>query len=143
LYVKSNYKHLKGVLNVGSDNLIPFSERTEEEARELGRKGGIKSGESRRRKRTMIEMVKLIGETHADCESKDNLKGILGDRVKDDEMTYSMLVAMTLYQKALKEKDMKAIEKIFEIDGILEEVKNDYNDLSVDELRGLLNGNKP
>jgi hypothetical protein len=143
LYVKSNYKHLKGVLNLNDDNLIPMSERSKSEVRELARIGGIKSGETRRRKRTMIEMVKLIGDTQADCESKDSLKGILGDRVKDDEMTYSMLVAMTLYQKALKEKDMKAIEKIFEIDGILEEVKNDYNDLSVDELRGLLNGNKP
>lgn len=39
----------------GSDNLIPFSERSKEEARELGRKGGIASGEARRRKKSLKE----------------------------------------------------------------------------------------
>ena len=34
----------------GIDNLIPFNERTQEEARELGKLGGIKSGEVRRKK---------------------------------------------------------------------------------------------
>lgn len=124
-------------------NLIPNSQRTPEELREMTRKGGIRSGEVRRRKKTMREMVKLIGSSPADAKQKAQLKALLGDRIEDEEITYTMLVAMTLYQKALKEKNMQAIEKIFEIDGMLEEVKNDYNDLSVDELRGLLNGNKP
>ena len=34
----------------GHENLIPFDKRSEDEARELGRKGGIKSGETRRKK---------------------------------------------------------------------------------------------
>ena len=34
----------------GQDNLIPFSERSEEEARESGRRGGKASGVARRRK---------------------------------------------------------------------------------------------
>ena len=33
-------------------NLVSISERSTDEAREISRKGGIKSGESRRRKRT-------------------------------------------------------------------------------------------
>lgn len=37
------------------ENLIPFSERSESEARENGRKGGIASGAARRRKRSMKE----------------------------------------------------------------------------------------
>ena len=37
------------------ENLIPFSERSENEARENGRKGGIASGAARRRKRSMKE----------------------------------------------------------------------------------------
>lgn len=37
------------------ENLIPFSERSESEARENGRKGGIASGVARRRKRSMKE----------------------------------------------------------------------------------------
>lgn len=128
---------------MNEQNLIPYGKLSESEQREFNRKGGIASGKARRRKRTMIEMVKLIGETQADSGAKSKLKTILGEKIKDDEITYSMLVAMTLYQKALKEKDMKAIEKIFEIDGILEEVKSEYEELSVDELRGLLDGTKP
>ena len=34
----------------GQENLIPFSERSKEEARESGRKGGKASGVARRRK---------------------------------------------------------------------------------------------
>ncbi len=43
-------------------NLIPNSERSPEELREMGRKGGIKSGESRRRKRDMLKMAKVWAE---------------------------------------------------------------------------------
>lgn len=43
-------------------NLIPNSERSPEELREMGRKGGIKSGESRRRKRDMLKMAKMWDE---------------------------------------------------------------------------------
>ena len=43
-----------------TENLIPQSERTKEEQREIARKGGIKSGEVRRRKRAMRETLELI-----------------------------------------------------------------------------------
>lgn len=39
------------------ENLVPFDQRTEDEARELGRKGGIASGEARREKKTMRELL--------------------------------------------------------------------------------------
>ena len=44
----------------GKDNLIPI--RTEEEAREKGRKGGIASGESRRKRKTLKEELLLMLE---------------------------------------------------------------------------------
>lgn len=124
-------------------NLIPNSQRTPEELREMTRKGGIRSGEVRRRKKTMREMVKLIGSSPADAKQKAQLKALLGDRIEDEEITYTMLVAMTLYQKALKEKNMQAIEKIFEIDGLMEEKDASYDELSVSELRGLLDESEP
>jgi hypothetical protein len=127
---------------LNDENLIPFTERTEKEQREIARLGGIKSGEARRKKKTMREMVQLIGNAQADTKQKSQLKALLGDSVDDEDITYRMLVAMTLYQKALKEKSMQAIEKIFEIDGQTEIVKNEYQELSVDELRGLLDGTK-
>lgn len=45
------------------DNLIPTSELTKEEARELGRRGGIKSVEARRKQKTLREMFKAFGES--------------------------------------------------------------------------------
>lgn len=41
-------------------NLIPNSERSPDELREMGRKGGIKSGESRRRKREQEKHIKML-----------------------------------------------------------------------------------
>ena len=47
---------------MAKSNLIPNTERSPEELREMGRKGGIKSGESRRRKRDMLKMAKMWDE---------------------------------------------------------------------------------
>ena len=43
-------------------NLIPNSERSPEELREMGRKGGIKSGESRRKTKELRKAFKLFSE---------------------------------------------------------------------------------
>ena len=44
----------------GQDNLIPQSERTKEEQREIARLGGIASGEARRRKRSLREAMQTM-----------------------------------------------------------------------------------
>lgn len=49
------------------DNLIPFtSEQNREEAKKNGRKGGIASGEARRLKKTMRQMLKECLEMEDD-----------------------------------------------------------------------------
>lgn len=48
---------------MNDENLIPFNQRSEAEARELGKKGGIKSGEVRRKKAAEREALKLTLET--------------------------------------------------------------------------------
>jgi hypothetical protein len=69
----------------GQENLIPMSERSEDEVRELGRKGGIASGEVRREKATMkATLEKLLDEK--------NKKGI----------TYRDLATLGLIQGAIK-----------------------------------------
>lgn len=45
------------------DNLIPNSRRSPEEVRENGRKGGIKSGETRRKRKTLREELLALLET--------------------------------------------------------------------------------
>lgn len=44
------------------DNLIPQSERTKEEQREIARQGGIASGEARRRKRDLRQALEMLLE---------------------------------------------------------------------------------
>jgi hypothetical protein len=53
---------------VNDSNLIPNTERSPEELREMGRKGGIKSGESRRRKKRQREIMKLLAENFSKSE---------------------------------------------------------------------------
>ena len=54
-------------------NLIPNSQRTPEELREMGRKGGIKSGETRRRNRELKKIARWILE-----ECKTDLSELIG-----------------------------------------------------------------
>ena len=51
-------------------NLIPNSERSPCELRELGSKGGIKSGESRRKKRDLQKSAKLWFEVFEKLEGQ-------------------------------------------------------------------------
>lgn len=52
------------------DNLIPNSQRSPEELREMGRKGGIKSGESRRKKRDLEKRMKIFMEIFGNLEKQ-------------------------------------------------------------------------
>lgn len=45
---------------MNNSNLIPNTERSPEELREMGRKGGIASGKSRRRKRELQKLVNML-----------------------------------------------------------------------------------
>ena len=46
----------------GHENLIPMNQRTVEEQREITRKGGIASGEARRKKRDIAEIARAVLE---------------------------------------------------------------------------------
>lgn len=58
-------------------NLIPNSERSPEELREMGRKGGIKSGESRRKKKELLWQAKIIWEVMEELQSNEEARGKL------------------------------------------------------------------
>ena len=94
-----------------------MSERSKEEVREIARRGGIKSGETRRRKKTMKENLELLltmplkqGE-RADIEKGDNLKEFAKENVTVEQ---AMLIAQI--QKALK-GDTQAFEMIRDLIG--------------------------
>lgn len=49
---------------MNEENLIPMNERSEDEVRELGRKGGINSGKARREKKLFKEAIeKKLGQS--------------------------------------------------------------------------------
>ena len=58
-----------GKKNKGHENLIPFSERSKDEAREKGRKGGIASGKTRREKANMRKLIETFLDSK--IEGKD------------------------------------------------------------------------
>lgn len=52
-------------------NLKPTSKRSKNEARELGRKGGIASGKARRERKTLREELLYLLEREIDIQQKD------------------------------------------------------------------------
>lgn len=84
-------------------NLIPKTELSKEEAKRLGKIGGIKSGEARRQKKTMQEIAKYIltmslqnGEKHS-VEEIQNLAEVKGKNISVDEA-----ILLKQVEKALK-----------------------------------------
>lgn len=80
------------------ENLIDAAHRTEEELREMTRKGGIKSGEARRRKKTMREALEFLMYK---AELSEALKQRMRDEgIKDEDMNHQMAITRSLIAKA-------------------------------------------
>ncbi len=84
---------------MNEQNLIPNSMRSKSEVRANSRKGGIKSGESRRRKKELKEIIEMMFEKeYSMMEGKNEVK-----------MSGAEAIAMKQMEKALK-GDTKAFE---------------------------------
>ena len=81
------------------DNLINPKDRTSEELREMTRKGGIASGEARRRKKTMREALEmLLYETKLNEQTKQMLQA---EGIKNaDDFNHQMVITRSLIAKA-------------------------------------------
>ena len=64
---------------MNDSNLIPNTERSPEELREMGRNGGIASGKSRRKKRELQKLAKML----LDKQIAESFKGMIG--IKEEE----------------------------------------------------------
>ena len=87
---------------MNEENLIPNSERSPEELREMGRKGGIASGEARRRKKTLKEELIALLETN-DNNNKISL-AILQKALNGD------IQAFTTIRDTIGEKPVDKVE---------------------------------
>ena len=85
----------------GHENLIPASQRSKEEARGNGRKGGIKSGESRRRRKALRTALKeaislTLKDLHPDLKN-----GIMrAARIRDDGLTIGDAILGSIVRSA-------------------------------------------
>ena len=87
--------------------------------RENGRKGGIASGETRRRKKTMRELAVIVNSLPLSSKNKAQLP----DGIKEDEMTFQMGFIIKVYQQALK-GDTKAMKLWVDLSNTLDEERN-------------------
>ena len=78
-----------------AENLIPMDKRSQSEARELGKKGGIASGASRRAYRSLKQAAKAFFQENDDA---------------------AMQLIQTLYREALG-GNVKALEKLLDLIG--------------------------
>lgn len=104
----------------GKDNLIPQNKRTKEEQREIARKGGIASGQARRRKANLKKALHTI--LVSDVSSKqlaETLEGLGYDRTNESAM------ALAMVQKAIK-GDTRAFEQVAR----LVETEKDTHDIA-------------
>lgn len=88
-------------------NLIPNSERTPSELREIAKKGGIKSGEVRRQKKTLSELAKMIAENPAPTTAKKKLTKM---GISDEDANNNACIVAAVYDKAIK-GNMQAVDK--------------------------------
>lgn len=84
-------------------DLIPMSERSKDEVKEISRKGGINSGKARRNKAMLKDCLNILME-----------KKYLDDKT-GKKVTGAELLAINLFTKALEEGDTAKASKAFEV----------------------------
>ena len=108
----------------GEENLIPMSERSKDEVREIGRKGGIASGESRRRRKQLQEQADFLfslpmSDNIKKKDEKGEVKSLLEEfktisGVEDIDNQMSVLIALL---KQAQNGNVYACNAIFELLG--------------------------
>ena len=82
----------------GVDNLIPINERTKEEAREISARGGVASGEARRKKKkfktVLGELMKVM------ATNPTHLKNLKKLGIETEDATLQTVMAAAMVQQA-------------------------------------------
>lgn len=101
---------------MNEQNLIKFtSEQNREEASKNGKKGGIASGEARRRKRTVAEALREAGRRNvADIPELEKIAKKYGLTGEDDILS---LTTQAIYINELKKGNFKSLKELTEILG--------------------------
>lgn len=100
----------------GSKNLIPVTERTEEEARAMSVAGGVNSGKTRRRQKTLREMFETFGESKPNRVVVEQFNK-LGIPVEDDDTMLTCMFKWAGVKSVAKGTKMGDLLKFFEVFG--------------------------
>ena len=104
------------------ENLKPFNNRTESEQREIAQKGGIASGQSRRQKKTLSELAKIIAENPAPTAAKKKLTKM---GISDEDANNNACIVAAVYDKAIK-GNMQAVDKWEQLVAVSKSDENKY-----------------
>ena len=102
-------------------NLIPMDQRSKSEARELGRNGGIASGASRRRKRSLKEAADLYLSLPVSDRKMWNKISRRGVDPEDIDNQMAMIIGLTMAATAGNAKAAKVIVDLLGEDAHSEE----------------------
>lgn len=118
-------------------NLIPFGERSESEERAMRSKGGVNSGATRRRKRSMREAA----EYYLSLPVKDQkvINRFEKDGIETDDIDNQMAVIVGLAKSAMK-GDSRSAKLIMEMLG--ENPKEEPNDQQIQQHNALIDAIK-
>lgn len=85
---------------MNDENLIPTTKRTKKEARELGIKGGKKSGEVRRQRKTQREQLQLL--LSLPLKNPKAVEQIKNLGIEDNEINNQMAMNVAMFNLILK-----------------------------------------
>lgn len=107
---------------MNEQNLIPTTQRSEDEVRAMQRKGGINSGKARLRKKHGRELVRALLE----CREPDDrvvaeLAAAYG--LTDKEVTKEVAMHARQIEKAIRKADTNAFNAVNKASGLIEDAE--------------------
>lgn len=115
-------------------NLVPLGNRTTSEQREIAQKGGIASGESRRRRKLLKDSMNALLELPVSSTREYNALIKMGIDIED--IDNSQLIVLALFNRA-KSGDVTAIKELRNLIG-----EDSAEDKSAGQLERLIEGLK-
>lgn len=115
-------------------NLVPLGNRTASERREIAQKGGIASGESRRRRKLLKDSMNALLELPVSSTREYNALIKMGIDIED--IDNSQLIVLALFNRA-KSGDVTAIKELRNLIG-----EDSAEDKSAGQLERLIEGLK-
>ncbi|MBQ4178609.1 MAG: hypothetical protein II598_02570 [Elusimicrobia bacterium] len=122
---------------MNDENLIPVTKRSEKEAREMSRKGGINSGKARRQKKTFKELFEIALSLQNEETGEQNDIGITSAMIKkalSGDVKAFESIRDTIGQKPIEKQEISqvGIQKIFvnkkdkkEVNKIIDDILNE------------------